>query len=323
MKHLAYILLAVLIGFTSCSKDEDALIPSDKPLFPPREITELDKQIIELFKGYNLRVEYKYIENLLPKDWYYITPPKEDIVLPICKMLHEAWLTPMVNGSNKEFVRKTFPKQIVLVGSTAKQKDGTVVLGQAEGGTLIRFTEANSFTETNVEWMRKQLHTAYHEYCHILHQTFILPDEYREITPDNYTRTGWRIVKLKDAIAKGMVTPYATSNTSEDFVEMFSCYITYPQSNWDYRIKDEKLPKDLVELIPEKDRKADEDELQAQIEEAILALSKRNEGRSFIRKKFQTLEKFMVKQGVDMHKIREEVQKYLAAAAAKKPVPAP
>ncbi|MDC1105145.1 putative zinc-binding metallopeptidase [Prolixibacteraceae bacterium] len=319
MKKITYILLVLLLGLSSCSKDEDALVPSDKPLFPHREITELDKQIIELFKGYNVRVEFRYIENLLPKEWYYITPPKEEIVFPICEMLFNAWLTPLVEGSSKEFVRQTFPKQIVLVGSQAKQKDGTVVLGQAEGGQLIRFTEANDFTETNVDWMRRQLHTAYHEYCHIIHQTFILPDEYREVTPDNYTQTGWRVVNLTTAITKGMVTPYGTSNASEDFVEMFSCYITYPQKNWDYIFNDETLPDDPVELIPESQRKADPAALKAQVEQAMLDLVKRNEGRTYIRKKFQILDKFLVKHGVNMHTIREEVQKYLAAAAAKKP----
>lgn len=307
MKRLIYIFLVALIGLSSCSKDEDALTPSEGELFPSRELTELDHKLIELYSGYNTRIEYLFLENLLPDDWYFITPPKEEVVYPISKMLFEAWLTPLVNGSNQAFVQKTFPKQLILVGSEAKQQNGTVVLGQAEGGTLIRFTEANKYTPSNVEWIRKQLHVAYHEYCHILHQTFILPDEYREVTPDNYTRSGWMTVQLSQAIEKGMVTPYGTSNVSEDFVELFSCYITYKQADWDYLFNDEKLPTDLSTITPKE----------------IVEMIKRNEGRKLIRTKYQILEKFMTTNGVNMESIRTEVQEYLKTAAALAPAPVP
>ncbi len=291
MKIHNIILTAIFVGlsFSSCSEKEDTLKPSKETIFPDLEKTIYDTQLENMFSQYNTRVEYRYIKNLLPNDWYNITPIKESLIIPMSEFLIDYFVTPLEISSNKELVIKTFPKKIVYVGSPAYKKDGSRVLGQAEGGTLIRFTECNDFNLNDKTWIRTTLRTAYHEYCHILHQKFILPDEYRNITPDSYTRSGWRAVSQNDAIRLGMVSPYATNNVSEDFVELYSFFITATQEDVNYVFNDEAITGITNPSV-------------------ILAISKRNEGREFIRKKFLILKKFLTDIDIDINKTREELQ---------------
>ncbi len=294
MRYLKYFSLLAIIGlFFSCSNDEDALTASTEDLFPPRQETEIDLKLIELFSPYNTIVEYRYIKNFLDKDWYYITPVKEELVVPMAEFLKSQWIEPLEAGSSTEFVRQNFPKKIILVGSPALQLDGTRVLGQAEAGTLIRYTEVNDFDLTNLAWKTMQLHTAYHEYAHILHQTFKMPDAYRAVTPDNYTKNGWRAVK--NEIERGMVTPYGTNSVADDFAELFAGYISYTDDDLAYILQDE-----IINTDPEKGPVTNPDD--------FLSIIKRNEGRSFIRTKLSIMKKFLNSVGFDMDKVRAEAQ---------------
>lgn len=282
-----------LIGITlttlSCYKEED-LTPSDEKLFPTRSYTVMDDSIIKMFGPYNCIVTYRYVENLLPNDWYRITPVADKYVLPMATFLREMWIKPLENGSSYEFVARTFPKQLVFVGSPALQRDGkTEVLGQAEGGTLIRFTRVNNFDLSDKNWKQIQLNTAFHEYAHILHQTFQMPAEFREVTPNSYTLNGWMTLNSTDALLRGMVTPYATSSVQEDFAELFAFYITQDESTisvwFDY--KDPEIWKDMADA--------------ALIEEL-------NRGSAILRKKLTIMKNMLKSSGMDIDSIRKDFQ---------------
>lgn len=281
-KILKYLWLFIIVAGLNACNDEDPLTPSGEELFPPKELTELDKQLAEMYSDYNTIVEYRYIKNFLPKDWYYITPVSIDLVLPMAKFLKEMWIGPLEAGSSKEFVQAHFPRMIILVGSPAYQKDGTIVLGQAEGGTLIRFTEVNSYSETRRAWKQGQLETAFHEYAHLLHQTFSLPDAFRQVTPNSYTKNGWRAVRDKEALKKGMVSPYATSAPAEDFAEIFSFYLSATDEELDYYFNQQS-----VEYVEDVDL---------------------NKGRALLLTKLGILMKFMDEIGLDIDKVREDLQ---------------
>lgn len=294
MRYLKYFGLFAIIGlFFSCSDDDVELTASTEDLFPPRQETEIDLKLIELFSPYNTIVEYRYIKNFVDEDWYYITPVKEELVVPMAQFLKIQWVEPLEVGSSTEFVRQNFPKKIILVGSEAQQLDGTRVLGQAEAGTLIRYTEVNDFDLTNLAWKTMQLHTAYHEYAHILHQTFKMPDAFRAVTPDNYTKNGWRAVQ--NEIERGMVTPYGTNSVADDFAELFAGYITYTIEDLSYILQDEVINTDPTK--GEVTNPAD-----------FLSIIKRNEGRSFIRTKLSIMKKFLNSVGFDLDKVRTEAQ---------------
>lgn len=279
---LKYIwLLAIVVGLTACSDDE-RLSPSGEDLFPPQEQTELDKELAEMYADYNSVIEYRYIKNLLPKDWYYIEPVSIDLVLPMATFLKEMWIGPLEAGSSKEFVQAHFPRMIVLVGSPARNKDGTTVLGVAEGGTLIRFTEVNYFDATSRNWKQAQLETAFHEYAHLLHQTFNLPDAFRQVTPDSYTKNGWRALTDKEALKRGMVSPYGTSAFAEDFAEIFSFYLSATDAQLNYYFLQQN-----VQTVEDVDL---------------------NKGRAYLAAKLSILLKFTDGIGLDMDKVREDLQ---------------
>lgn len=278
-------LFAVVVGMTACNDDE-RLTPSGEDLFPPQVQTELDKKLVDMYADYNTVIEYRYIKNLLPNDWYYIEPVSIDLVLPMAEFLKEMWIGPLEAGSSKEFVQAHFPRMIVLVGSPARQKDGSIILGVAEGGTLIRFTEVNYFDATNRDWKQAQLETAFHEYAHLLHQTFNLPNAFRQVTPDSYTKNGWRAVSAAEALMRGMVSPYGTSAFAEDFAEIFSFYLSATDEDLDFYFNQQPV------------RNAQDVEL--------------NKGRAFLATKLNILLKFTDGIGLDMDKVREDLQTRLS-----------
>jgi len=286
MKKTKYIfLLLISILIVSCSSEDDKLEPSGEDLFPPMESSAIDEQLKLMFTDYNTRVEYRYIKNYLPSDWYYITPIKEELVIPMSQLILDMWVHPLEEGSSKEFVGKTFPKMLIFVGSPAYQLNGSRVLGQAEGGTLIRFTETNDFDKSNTAWVNGIMHTAFHEYGHIIHQRFGFPNEYLAVTPNSYVKNGWMAVKDQEALRKGMVSPYGTSSPQEDFVELFSTYVIASEKELqNYFVDVEK---------PTPDQAID------------------NEGRAILRQKLSIQKKYMLNAGIDMDTVRVKYQSLL------------
>jgi len=296
MKYLKYFGMLAIIGLLfACSDDDETLIPSDQDLFPAKTNSEIDLKLRELYSPYNTIVEYRYIKNFLDDDWYSITPAKEELVIPMGNFLIDFWVKPLEVGSSTDFVAANFPKKIILVGSTAKQLDGTRVLGQAEAGTLIRYTEVNDFDLSKSAWINMQLNTAFHEYAHILHQTFKMPNEYRQVTPDSYTKNGWRAVRQNNAIERGMVSPYATNSVADDFAELFSHYIIESDDALNALLNDE-----VINTDPDKGPVTDPKE--------FLGIIKRNEGHAFIRTKLGIMKKFLSSVGFDLEKVREATQ---------------
>ena len=286
--NLALAVVTLALSFSSCDTEESIERPSEEKVFPIVEETKYDAQLENMFARYNMRIEYRYIKNLLPNNWHHITPIKEDLIVPVSRFLIDYWVSPLELSSSKDFVVKTLPNKIVLVGSPAYKLDGTRALGQAEGGTLVRLTNCNDYDLNDHAWIRAALRTAYHEYSHILHQTFVLPDGYRKLTPEAYSDAGWSRKTRSDAIKLGIVSTYGTKNVSEDFAELFSFFITAKQNEVDYVFNDEPIPVELTEI---KD------------------VMERNEGRKIIRKKFVVLNMFLEKIGLDIENTREELQK--------------
>lgn len=284
---ILFLLLFLPFAMAGCSED-DSLLPSGEELFPEGRNTELDKKLNELFDPYNTVVEYQYTKNLIPDDWYYIYPAKEELVFPMAEFLKNYWIGPLEAGASRDFVVQNFPRMILLIGSPAYNLDGSRVTGQAEGGTLIRFTEVNDFNLKKEKWILAQLETAFHEYAHIIHQTFGFPEDYRNITPDHYSKGGWKSLKLKDAIKLGMVSTYASSAPEEDFAEMFYFWIVSPYEDLEYMFNEQSTTGVKPTLIQE--------------------VIEMNAGRRLIQQKLLTLEKYLKRIGLDLQNIRNDLQ---------------
>lgn len=282
MKKQNIIILVLLsLLFLQC-RESDKIASSGEDLFQPQTNSEIDKQLRELFREYNTRIEYRYIKNYIPGDWYYITPVKEELVVPMSKLVKTMWLEPLLAGANRKLVSVTFPKMLIYIGSPALQRDGTRVLGQAEGGTLIRFTEVNSYDSSNKPWVNTQMHTAFHEYGHVIHQRFGFPEEYQKISPESYTLNGWRTISSLDALRRGMVSSYATKSPQEDFVELFATYVIGTDKELEFLFKDAE-------------------------KEAT-----NNRGRAILRNKLAIQKKYMKGVGIDMDLVRKAYQEKIA-----------
>lgn len=211
-----------MVAFASCRKDEN--LDDTTPLGlggDPRTNTQIDKWLYDsITKPYNIEVKYKWDpwEVNLDKT---LVPPDESKVIPAMQAIRQIWIDPYNAETGSEtFIKRYSPKSFVLVGSPEYNYNGTILLGQAEGGNKIAMYVINQFDKNNITELRRMLHTIEHEFAHILHQNILYPQEFKSITP-GYTST-WFNISEKDAQAQGYITAYSMSGPDEDFVEMIA-----------------------------------------------------------------------------------------------------
>ena len=72
----------------------------------------------------------------------------------------------------------------------------------------------------------------HHEFAHILHQTKNYPTDFNLISASNYQSSSWVNVEDQEALDMGFVSPYASSETQEDFVEIIAIYVTNTPEYW-------------------------------------------------------------------------------------------
>jgi substrate import-associated zinc metallohydrolase lipoprotein len=193
--------------------------------------TALDNWLTESYLvPYNIEVKYRFdrYEVALNRT---LVPPLEGQVQQVMEAIKSTWILPYEQEAGAAFIRKFSPKQFVLVGSPLYEADGTIRLGQAEGGRKITLFRINYFDKRNKAEVKEMLHTIHHEFGHILHQTILYPEEYKRITT-SYT-ANWFDFSLTDARSRGFITQYARNNPDDDFVEMVSLMLIEGKQNFD------------------------------------------------------------------------------------------
>lgn len=234
----AIIKIAILIGgvslaMASCKKE------SFTPLTTPPvglggetwAADSTDKFIYDsLTVPYNIAAYYRW----QPTDFdlgYNIVPPDENKVIPVLKAITNVAFAPynQQTGSTA-FLKRYLPKTFVLAGSAEYQPNGTIVLGQAEGGTRITYFQLNTFSRLKKDSaiLKNIIHTMHHEFGHILHQNVLYPISYQDIT-GGYTGT-WFNISDVSARKQGFVTAYSMAGPQEDFVEMISSMLVGAQN---------------------------------------------------------------------------------------------
>lgn len=228
---------AMCLGMTSCSEDElnpESIFESNETM-PENDFDRWLKT--NYVDEYNIQVKYRFEFNESDKG-YNLVPAEYDKAVAIAKLTKYLWLDAYAKVMGNTFIRTYCPKLIHLVGSPQYNTDGSVSIGVAEGGMKISLLNINSLDFENLDpdflnyWY---FHTMHHEFAHILHQTKNYPTEFNEVTKDSYQSNSW--VNLKDSVTAwqmGYITPYASMETQEDFVEILSTYITSTQAYWDY-----------------------------------------------------------------------------------------
>lgn len=210
----------------SCRKKEDLNV------IPPVDLgggttvpTAIDIWLRDsLTTPYNIAVKYRWDPWELNLDKT-LTPPDESKIITAMSAIKRVWIDPYNQETGSDlFMKKYSPKQFKLVGSVEYNYNGTVLLGQAEGGNNIAFFDINqNFDKDPVSSIKRMIQTSHHEFAHILHQTVLYPQEFRGISAQNgkagYTST-WYNVDAQDALNNGYITPYSMASADEDFVEM-------------------------------------------------------------------------------------------------------
>jgi substrate import-associated zinc metallohydrolase lipoprotein len=281
LKYTTLFLIGTLL-LVSCYSDESVESPV-------KTVTESDDPLDQYIQTnyqdeYGVAVRYKYV------DRYYdaskrASPPERDVVIPMLEFLNSFWIEPYINVPNgKRFFESHIPAEIVLIGSSIYNDDGTVLLGTADAGARITLTEVNFVDIQNREWVFRQLGTIYHEFAHIVHQRYNLPPNFQQISPEGYTSAGsWFTLSDEDALQRGFVSPYGTSSFNEDFAEIVA-FLLYDPDFYDKYINDEPNC-------------------------STADCEARNEGRARLRRKYNAiLEHYQENTGVDLLSVRALIQ---------------
>ena len=276
----------MLIGFLCTCTNEDKLNVPVKDSGAVLD-TELDLYIEENFtQEYNMAIRYRFIDRYVGAQER-ATPPRLEVVRPMLDFIEEFWIDPYMEVENGEsYFRRFVPAEIVFLGGPIFNDDGTIVLGTADAGAQITFTNVNAIDPNDAEWRDIQLQTVFHEFAHVVHQNFRLPNAFETISPAGYTSPGsWFSLSDDEALLRGFVSPYATSSPNEDYAETVAFF--------------------LFDTAFEESFMMDEDEENCEDDDC----ANRNEGRERIRQKLSSIKDHYVKEtGVSLDDLRAAVQ---------------
>lgn len=193
----------------------------------------------EFVDKYNIELNYKLSDIELDQNQF-VVPATYEQSIRMANIVKYLCFEPFDKVAPKNFLKLYFPKQLILIGSGAFRNNGNVVLGTAEAGRKISLYDVNNLDLTNLETLfSRYFRTIYHEFAHIWHQQLPFSIEFDQITPTTYKGDSWADSwAAGESLAAGYVSNYASSSTTEDFVELIAHYITFTPSRWDQMILD-------------------------------------------------------------------------------------
>lgn len=260
MKKILSIMFAAMavmvsVSLTSCSDDDftaSIYDPNDYPLdrdlftFPLDTFCKVNFQ-----EPFNLKYLYK-MEDVGTDMDYNLVPCAYDKSIDFAVLCKYLWLDvyTKVSGS-EEFLKKYSPRIIHLIGSSAHNpQSGTEILGTAEGGLKVTLYKGNAMNINNIEDLNEKFFgTMHHEFGHILHQNILYPQAFNLISNGQYSPQDWQDTPDSVAVSRGFITPYASSATRDDWVELFSRYITYDKARWAATMEIAKYEWETAEAI--------------------------------------------------------------------------
>lgn len=255
MKQIYKYLLftAMACGTLSCKKDQPLPttpivgLGGDTWVKRPLDIW-IDKNYVD---PYNIEVKYKWdpYELNFAKN---LVPVMEDKVELVMTAVRDIYIKPYEQVAGSAFIKKYSPKLFQLAGSAEYNENGTVVLGQAEGGRKIVLMVINQFDKKNVAEVQRMLHTIHHEFAHILHQIHAYPVEWKGLNPDKIT-AAWFNTTDEEANTQGLVTAYAKASPDEDFVETVAVLLVNGQAYFDAIVNDPYVPQSAKKILRQKE----------------------------------------------------------------------
>ncbi|MBQ9230332.1 MAG: putative zinc-binding metallopeptidase [Prevotella sp.] len=257
MKKNILLLLSVMVlaqGLTSCSSDEmEAQSVISVTTYVPNEF---DLWLEENFRNpYNIDFKYRYEE--IESDLnYYTVPASYEESVKMAHLVKYLCVETYNEVAGIEFTRSQFPKMFFLIGEWEYRNNGSFILGTAEGGRKILLSGMtylnpilaglsgyNDFpfefgTDIAENLNHYYIKTIHHEFTHILNQTKDYPTAFRQVTPSSYVSDSQFSAPYNTAYLKrGFISAYAQTNTTEDFAEMVSEYVTHSPEWWEDQMK--------------------------------------------------------------------------------------
>lgn len=233
MKNIKWLFI-FFVTMTLWSCKEDDLDPNSIFGQESGVTNEFDNWLLKNFTNeYNINLKYRF-EDKESDNSYNLVPADYDKSVALAKMTKFLWLESYEELLGKDFIRTYCPKVIHLVGSPAYSQ-GSIVLGVAEGGLKITLYNVNQINLKKIDieelnyWYFKTMH---HEFAHILHQNKSYSTDFNLISANNYQSGSWVNVTDQQALDMGFVSPYASSETQEDFVEIIAIYVTHSPEYW-------------------------------------------------------------------------------------------
>lgn len=237
----AFIASVVMAGFTSCSDDDfgDSIFdtteyPLDRSLYTFPLDTFIKKNFLE---PYNMRFLYKMedIGSDMQKNLVPCSYDQSQKLAVLCKYL---WYDVYQKCAGDEFLKLYSPRIIHVIGSPSyNPSSGTETLGTAEGGLKITLYNANNISPSNLDYMNEYFFkTMHHEFSHILAQNHEYPSDFKLISNGRYNTIDWGETADSVALGQGFVSPYASSQAREDWVEVIANYIVKDYKTWDRMI---------------------------------------------------------------------------------------
>ncbi len=220
------------LALASCSEEElgPTIFPTDpEPVDPNGYTYKFDKWVEENFlTPYNLEFKYR-MEDIESSMDYNLVPATFDNARDLCLLTKYLWFDAYAEETgSKTFLQTYGPRILHLIGSPAYNPTaGTEILGLAEGGLKVTLFKVNEMDLGNVNMLNEYyFRTMHHEFGHILHQTKSYPTDFNLLSTGRYDSGSWQSKPIGLMASQGFITPYASSETREDFAETIANYLT-------------------------------------------------------------------------------------------------
>lgn len=230
--------IALTGTFAACSDDDfgpTIFDTNDYPLDRSAYTFPLDTFIKKNFlEPYNLKFIYK-MEDIGSDKQKNLIPASYENSVKLAVLSKYLWYDVYKMFGGEEFLKQNSPRIIHVIGSASyNPTSGTETLGTAEGGLKITLYKVNNLNENYIDLMNEYFfHVMHHEFGHILDQTSQRPLSFDLISNGHYDPLDWSNKHDSVTAAWGFVTPYASEQAREDWVETLSTYLTSDYKSWD------------------------------------------------------------------------------------------
>jgi substrate import-associated zinc metallohydrolase lipoprotein len=247
MKKILIYSAALLFGSLLVSCGDEKLNPNSVIVDPAGSDADFDSYLFrEFVVPYNIEVKY-WLDDKETDQEHVLVPARIESAKVMAVLLKHLWLDVYseVSMDGINFTREYASHVVLLVGSGSWNSNGTVTLGEAAGGKKITLFAVNSLDPEVPESLapsfllrnKGYFQTIHHEFAHILHQTKVYPQNYKQISTSDYVGDlGWDDFTDQEALNLGFISPYSSKNADEDLVEIISMYITMTEAAWNARV---------------------------------------------------------------------------------------